>query len=122
MQAQAPAADRDVDGTVATGDACPDRPETSNGDLDDGGCPDAVRAIVGRLALRFTLDRPRLRTRSLAALGRLAEVLLQHPGAAITLTARRGSAGATRSGRELWTGRLAAAVACRRGITRIVAA
>jgi len=50
-----------------------------------GGPTSTGRSSGG--SLQVTLDRSFLRTRTLTGRGRLAEVLLQHPGAAITLTA-----------------------------------
>lgn len=106
--------DRDVDGAMTVSDECPDRAETMNGYQDGDGCPDGVPAsllrIVGRVDVGFATDRPFLRPASLAALGRVAEVLMQHPDVAIRLAARPANAGA--AGRALWAGRLAAVRAC----------
>ncbi len=82
-----PDRDLDLDGIPASADRCPDRAETSNGWLDDDGCPDRApehlrlegELIVTDPPIRFRGRTAELLPEAAPVLRELAEVLQQVP-------------------------------------------
>ncbi|MCA9540620.1 MAG: OmpA family protein, partial [Myxococcales bacterium] len=77
--------DTDADGILDAVDACPNEPETFNGDNDADGCPDAAKVIImeSRIEIReriyFSAGTDRIEKRSLPLIDEMARVLVENP-------------------------------------------
>jgi opacity protein-like surface antigen len=90
-------ADKDGDGIADAQDKCPDKPETKNKYQDEDGCPDEVPADVQKLlagpvaGVMWAKDGKLDDKKSAAALQPIAETLVKHEGAKITLKLAAGA-------------------------------